>query len=171
MHRPVKIQLPALADHIGQRVKLQELGDRQSSYREHQFGLKEIKLSPQPVRTSLNFKIGWDPVATTRIFSGKAAADRRKVDPAAHRLFIPIKRALKPAEEGLARCPGKRAAKHGFFTARSLSDEEDLAGHRASDHYRFVHGRASTAVRQRMKVRAQRAHAPPKSTEAIRKAM
>jgi hypothetical protein len=171
LHPSVKVDFPAFADHIGQRVKRQELRDRQSSHREHQFGLKEFKLPPQPVRTSLNFKIGWNSVATTRIFSGKTAADRRKVDPAAHRFFIPIKRCLKPAKEGLARCPGKRTAKHGFFTTWSLPDEEDLAGHRASDYDRFVHGRASAAVRQRLKVRTQRAHAPTKSTEAIRKAM
>ena len=146
MRRSVKVDRPAFADHIGQRVKGQELGDCQSSHREDQFGSKKLKFAPQPVRTSLNFEIAWKPISTTKIFSGKAAADRRKVDSAAHGFFVPTKCGLKPAEERLARCPGKRTTKQGFFTARSLSDEEDLARHRASDHDRFVHGRASTAV-------------------------
>jgi hypothetical protein len=33
-----------------------------------------------------------------------------------------------------------------------------------------VHARTSAAVRQRLKVRAHRAHDPPKSTETIRNA-
>ena len=169
--RSIKVDLPAFADHIGQRVKSQKLRDRQSSHREDQFGSEKLKLPSQPARTSLNFEFAWNTIAATRIFSGKAAADRRKVDLAAHRFFVPTECELKPPEKGPARCPGKRTTKDRFFTARSLSDEEDLARHRASNDYRFVHARASAAVRQRLQVRAQRAHDPPKSTEAIRKAM
>jgi hypothetical protein len=122
LHRSVKVHRPAFADHIRQRFKRQELRDRQSAYRDHQFGSKKLELEPQPVRTLLNFEIAGNAVATTRIFSGKAAADRRKVDSAARRFFIPAKGGLKPAEEGLARRPGKRTTEDGLFTARSLSD-------------------------------------------------
>jgi hypothetical protein len=171
MPHSVKVDLPALADHIGQGVKPQELGDCQSSHRKHQCGSKKLKFAPQPVRTLLNFEIARNSIAATRVFSGKAAANRRKIDPTAHRFFIPAKCGLKPSEEGLARCPGKRTTKGWFSIARGLSDEEDLAGHRTSNHDRFVHGWASAAVRQRLKVRAQGgAHDPPKSTAAIRKA-
>ena len=166
----MKVDRPTFADHIGQRVKWQKLRDRQSSHREDQFGSEKLKLPSQPVRTLLNLQIAWNTIATARIFSGKAAADRRKVNLAAHRFLVPPECGLKPPEKGPARCPGKRTTKDRFFTARSLSDEEDLAPHRASNDYRFVHSRASAAVRQRLQVRAQRAHDPPKSTEVIRKA-
>ena len=168
--RSIKVELPGFADHIGQRVKWQELGDCQSAHREHQFGSKKIELAPQPVGTFLNLELVGNPIATMGIFSRKAAADSRKVDPAAHRFFIPSDCGVKPAKERLARCPSEWTTKERFLTTRSLSDQEDAAGHRASHHYRLVHARTSAAVRQGLKVRAERAHDPPKSTDAIRKA-
>jgi hypothetical protein len=168
--RSVKVHPPAFADHIGQRVKRQELRNGQSAYREHQFGSKKLELAPQPVRALLNLEIAGDAVAATRIFARKATADRREVDSAAHRFFIPAKGGFKPAKEGLTRCPSERAAENRFLAARSLSNQENATAHRASNHDRFVHARTSAAVRQCLKVHAQRAHDPPKSTETIRKA-
>ena len=166
----VKVHLPTFANHIGQRVKRQELRDRQPSHWEHQFGSKELKLAPQPVRTLLNFEVARNPIPTTRIFSREAAADCGEVDPAAHGFFVPVQSRLKPAKERLTRRPGEWTTEDRFLTTWSLTNQEDAARHRASHHHRSVHARAAAAGRQRVEVRAQRAHDPPKSTETIRKA-
>ena len=170
MPSTIKLYTPAFADHLRKRLEFKKLRDRQSAHREHQFGSKKIELAPQPVGTFLNLELVGNPIPTMGIFSRKAAADSRKVDPAAHRFLIPSDRGVKPAKERLARCPSEWTTKERFLTTRSLSDQEDAAGHRASHHYRLVHARTSAAVRQGLKVRAERAHDPPKSTDAIRKA-
>jgi hypothetical protein len=170
LRRSVKVHRPALADHISQRVEGQELRDGQSAHREHQFGSKELKLAPQPVGALLNLEMAGDAVAAMRIFARKAAADRREVDATAHGFFIPAKCGLKPAEESLAGRPSERTTEDRFLAAWSLSNQENAAAHGASNHDRFVHTWTSAAVRQRLEVRAQRAHDPPKSTETIRKA-
>ena len=154
MRPTVKVDLPAFADDIGQRVEWQELRNRQSSHRENQFGSKKFKLAPQPIGALLYFGIARNSIAATRIFPREAAADRRKINPAAHGFFVPAECGLKPMEEGLARCPGKRATEDWFLIAGSLSDKEDLAGHRASNHDRSVHAWAPAAVRQLFKVRS-----------------
>jgi hypothetical protein len=150
----IKLELPAFADHIASESNGKNFVRSPNVHREHQFGSKKFEFAPQPGRTFLDFALIRNAIATPRTLSREAAADRGKVDLAAHGFFVPIKGRLKPAKERLTRCPSEWTTKDGLFVPRSLANQEDAAGHRASNHHWSLHAWASAAVRQRSEVRA-----------------
>lgn len=168
LRAPVEFEFPAPADNICQRVKLQKLGDGELSHGQHKLRAENFELAPQPVRTLLDLVFAGNAIASTRVFSGKAPADCREVDPASSRLLVPPQGGLEPAKERFASGPGEWASEQGFLDAGRLTNQEDPACDGPPKDNGLVHAGASLAVRQSPKVSAQGAHDQPKSTEAMR---
>lgn len=164
----VKLQCPALAHDLGQRLKPEKLGNGELPDRQDELRAKEIELVAEPMRAFTDFLGAGDAITAARVFARKAPADSREVDAAAGRLLIPSESGLEPAKERLARRPGKWSTEHRFLDSRRLADQEDATIDRATDNHGFLHLGASPATRQRLQVSAQRAHDQPKSTETIR---
>ena len=123
------------------------------------------------MRAFPDFLFTRNTISATRVFAGKASADRREIDLAACHLFVPSERGLKPSEQRSAGSPGEGAPELRLFDSGSLSDQEDTTGDRSADHHRFLHAGESRAESQGAKMSAERVHAQPKSSEAIRYAM
>ena len=98
----------------------------------------------------------------SRLFAGKAAANRGKVDPVAHLVLGPTQRRLKPSEQRLASRPREGATEPGFLVARRLPHEDHARGDRAAADRRTVHAWTPHGPAQGVKMgldRRQRCHA------------
>lgn len=163
----VKLQDPALADDVGQRLELEKLGNGELPDRQDELRAKQIELAAEPMRAFTDLLRAGDAITAPRVFARKAPADSCEVDTAAGRLLIPSESGLEPAKKRLARRPGKGSPEHRFLDSRRLADQEDATDDRATDHHGFLHLGASLAARQRLQMSAQGAHDQPKSTETI----
>ena len=168
---PVATKLPAPPDNARERIECEELRDREPADGKDEARLEDFELALQPMRACLDFLLVRHTVPTARVFSGKAPADRREVDPVSCRILVPSKRRLDPAEKCLSCRPGEGLAELRLFDAWRLSDQKDAAGDRSADDDRPVHGGAPFAAGQSAKVSAQGVHDQPKRSDAIRYAM
>ena len=164
----VVTNLPAPANDAREGVEREELGNCKFADGKNEARLKEFELAFQPAGARRDFLFVWHPIASAGVLAGKAAADRREVDPTTRGLFVPSQRGFDPAEKCLACRPCEGASEQRFPGARSLSHQKDAAADRSTGDRRLMHGGAYFAVGKGAQMGAQGVHDQPKRIDAIR---
>ena len=116
-----------------------ELVDGKAAHAEDEFGMEDLEFVFEPARAVGNLVIIGHAITAGGFFTGKTAADGGHVNASSELILREAAVFLEPSEKGLAGGPGERASQNRFLVAGGLSDEDDLAGHRAAAHDRFMH--------------------------------
>ena len=90
---------------------------------------------------------GWEP-GPARGLAGETTTDRSEINSCPNGVFRQAHRFFKPAEERLARRPGKRSRGGWLADTGRLADQQHFAHHRAAGDRRRMHQSASSAVTQ-----------------------
>lgn len=137
-----------VADDAVEFFHRQELRDRQFPDRDDEARLQNLDLAVEPGGAVCNLLRVRDAIAAAGRFAGETTADGSEINFRAHGFFGQTKGFFEPAEERLARRPGKRFPSDRFAHARRLADEDYFAHDRAAGDGRWMHQRAAPAVAQ-----------------------
>ncbi len=97
-------------------------GDGQLAHGQDELGAKQLHFTGEPVRTVTDFLLARYPIATSGILAGETTTHCGHIHLMPKALFFEAN-PFKPAEQGLARCPGEGPVHFDLPDTRGLADQ------------------------------------------------
>src|SRR6266480_4698581 len=136
------------ADYFFQLRAIDELRDSQPADRNDETRPQNFDFMSHPGRTVANFVRSRNAISAARIFSGKAAADRCKINFGTDGSLIHPTEFFEPPKKSLASCVRKRSLQHRLPWTGGLTYDHYIAHDCAARDRRGLHARATTAAQQ-----------------------